>query len=403
MSAANPDVIFGLLQRGNRNRIQEATGQNESSSRSHAILQIYVAYKAKEKSKSRFAKLSLCDLAGSERAAETINRGMRMREGANINRSLLALGNCINSLVEPGRKSDYVNFRDSKLTRLLKDSLGGNCQTVMIANISPCVTAIEDTMNTLKYASRARKIKNKVTQQTSEQLAKSLQEFQEEFRAKKKEQEVHPLAHTRSQSMELQRHSTLNPFPALPSIIEKSGPLQLTLPSSSSIIIQKSSPVQSTTLLLKKSSTTQIKPPFSSLEIQENLSSLFMKQLEIRSAELDIQEHDANHNRRRDRVKEDMLEIENDAKFSKNEGKRKQMKGKLDKLHGENLRLLSLLQENQSSRESLKKEKLMIDQKIYKIQEAASRQKEEYFAEYIKTEVKGHQLEMKSMSTFSYL
>lgn len=125
MSASNPEAILGLLRKGNKNRIQEATGQNETSSRSHAILQIYVAFRSKEsKSQSRFAKLSLCDLAGSERAAETNNRGMRMIEGANINRSLLALGNCINSLIEPGKK-DYVNYRDSKLTRLLKDSLGG--------------------------------------------------------------------------------------------------------------------------------------------------------------------------------------------------------------------------------------------------------------------------------------
>ncbi|KAJ3200998.1 Kinesin-like protein kif19, partial [Dinochytrium kinnereticum] len=96
---------------------------------------------------------------------------MRMIEGANINRSLLALGNCINALGDAGaagaggRRVKYVNFRDSKLTRLLKDSLGGNCRTVMIANISPAATNFEETMNTLKYASRARAIKNKLTQQ----------------------------------------------------------------------------------------------------------------------------------------------------------------------------------------------------------------------------------------------
>lgn len=131
MSAANPAAILELLRKGNKNRIQEATGQNETSSRSHAILQIYVAFRSKEGgSHSRFAKLSLCDLAGSERAAETNNRGMRMIEGANINRSLLALGNCINSLIDPCKK-DYINYRDSKLTRLLKDSLGGILSTII--------------------------------------------------------------------------------------------------------------------------------------------------------------------------------------------------------------------------------------------------------------------------------
>ena len=82
------------------------------------------------------AKLSIIDLAGSERASSTCNRGIRMLEGANINRSLLALANCITALAEKGYT--FVPYRDSKLTRLLKDSLGGNCRTVMIANVSPC-------------------------------------------------------------------------------------------------------------------------------------------------------------------------------------------------------------------------------------------------------------------------
>lgn len=83
-------------------------------------------------------------------------------EGANINRSLLALGNCINALCEQTKmgpvaaRNQHIPYRDSKLTRLLKDSLGGNCRTVMIANISPAFSAYEDTLNTLKYADRAK-------------------------------------------------------------------------------------------------------------------------------------------------------------------------------------------------------------------------------------------------------
>ena len=82
--------------------------------------------------------------------------------GANINRSLLALGNCINALGEKGNKGNFVPYRDSKLTRLLKDSLGGNCRTVMIANISSATSSFEETLNTLKYANRAKNIKSNV-------------------------------------------------------------------------------------------------------------------------------------------------------------------------------------------------------------------------------------------------
>ena len=97
-------------------------------------------------------KLSLIDLAGSERGTVTENRGIRLREGAKINTSLLALANCINALGDKNKKGTYVPYRDSKLTRLLKDSLGGNCKTVMIATISPGETQFEETVNTLKYA-----------------------------------------------------------------------------------------------------------------------------------------------------------------------------------------------------------------------------------------------------------
>lgn len=93
-----------------------------------------------------------------------------MVEGANINRSLLALGNCINILSESKGKTmgSFVPYRDSKLTRLLKDSLGGNTKTIMIACISPSYSAYEETVNTLKYATRAKKIKRKTLRNTKE-------------------------------------------------------------------------------------------------------------------------------------------------------------------------------------------------------------------------------------------
>ena len=108
------------------------------------------------------ATLSIIDLAGSERAAATTNMGQRMVEGANINKSLLALGNCINALCESGGATRHVPYRNSKLTRLLKFSLGGNCKTVMIVCIAPTSKHFDDTHNTLLYADRASKIKTKV-------------------------------------------------------------------------------------------------------------------------------------------------------------------------------------------------------------------------------------------------
>jgi hypothetical protein len=159
--------IMHILRRGNKNRTQEATNANETSSRSHAILQVQIEFKEKAAGldvEIKQGKLSLIDLAGSERASATQNRGIRLIEGANINRSLLTLGNCINALFEASEKGSkpYVPYRDSKLTRLLKDSLGGNSRTVMIANVSPSVTTFDDTYNTLKYANRAKNIKTQV-------------------------------------------------------------------------------------------------------------------------------------------------------------------------------------------------------------------------------------------------
>ncbi|XP_074782630.1 uncharacterized protein LOC141970145 isoform X3 [Athene noctua] len=107
----------------------------------------------------RVAKMSLIDLAGSERASVANTKGERLREGANINRSLLALINVINALAEAKSRKSHIPYRDSKLTRLLKDSIGGHCRTIMIAAVSPSVLAYEDTYNTLKYAGRAKEIK----------------------------------------------------------------------------------------------------------------------------------------------------------------------------------------------------------------------------------------------------
>lgn len=151
--------LLDLLTLGNQHRTQHPTDANAESSRSHAIFQVHIRMVNLASNQKNTVKLSMIDLAGSERAASTKGIGVRFKEGASINKSLLALGNCINKLADGAK---HIPYRDSNLTRIIKDSLGGNCQTVMIANVSPSSLTYEDTYNTLKYASRAKKIRSNV-------------------------------------------------------------------------------------------------------------------------------------------------------------------------------------------------------------------------------------------------
>ncbi|XP_051117910.1 kinesin-like protein KIN-8B [Andrographis paniculata] len=157
--------ILELLNLGNSRRKTESTEVNETSSRSHAVLEINVLRKQQKKYPNQVirGKLAMVDLAGSERASETNSMGQKLRDGANINRSLLALANCINALGKQHKKGlAYVPYRNSKLTRILKDGLSGNSQTIMIATISPADNQYHHTVNTLKYADRAKEIKTHI-------------------------------------------------------------------------------------------------------------------------------------------------------------------------------------------------------------------------------------------------
>ncbi|KAK8291024.1 hypothetical protein V6Z12_D06G035700 [Gossypium hirsutum] len=161
------------LARGSLSRATGSTNMNSQSSRSHAIFTISMEQKKIASCLSGVnddtaddilcAKLHLVDLAGSERAKRTGANGMRFKEGIHINKGLLALGNVISALGDEKKRKEggHVPYRDSKLTRLLQDSLGGNSKTVMIACVSPADTNAEETLNTLKYANRARNIQNK--------------------------------------------------------------------------------------------------------------------------------------------------------------------------------------------------------------------------------------------------
>uniref|UniRef100_A0A3Q2Q685 Kinesin family member 1C n=1 Tax=Fundulus heteroclitus TaxID=8078 RepID=A0A3Q2Q685_FUNHE len=159
--------IRELMDEGNKARTVAATNMNETSSRSHAVFTIVFTQKRRDQMTSldteKVSKISLVDLAGSERADSSGAKGTRLKEGANINKSLTTLGKVISALAEmqsnKKRKSDFIPYRDSVLTWLLKENLGGNSRTAMIAALSPADINYEETLSTLRYADRAKQIR----------------------------------------------------------------------------------------------------------------------------------------------------------------------------------------------------------------------------------------------------
>ncbi|XP_033497786.1 kinesin-like protein KIF3B [Epinephelus lanceolatus] len=177
----NATEIEHVMNIGNQSRSVGFTNMNERSSRSHAIFVITVECSEvgpDGEDHIRVGKLNMVDLAGSERQSKTGAKGKRLKEAAKINLSLSALGNVISALVDG--KSTHIPYRDSKLTRLLQDSLGGNAKTVMIATVGPSHKNFEESLATLRYASRAKNIKNKprINEDPKDAL---LREFQEEI------------------------------------------------------------------------------------------------------------------------------------------------------------------------------------------------------------------------------
>ncbi|KAM9764760.1 kinesin-like protein kif7 [Menidia menidia] len=167
------DEVLSLLESGNTARHTGATQMNPNSSRSHTIFTLYIDQR---RGSSRLygtaagsgpqmlsSKFHFVDLAGSERILKTGNTGERLKESIQINSGLLALGNVIGALGDPKRKGSHIPYRDSKITRILKDSLGGNSKTLMIACISPSSSDFDESLNTLNYAMRARNIQNRAT------------------------------------------------------------------------------------------------------------------------------------------------------------------------------------------------------------------------------------------------
>ncbi|KAL1428657.1 hypothetical protein MTO96_003007 [Rhipicephalus appendiculatus] len=159
LNVTTTEETIRLLEVGSASRSTASTNMNMRSSRSHAIFTLIVEQQDKSNGGAvMVAKFHLVDLAGSERAGKTKAVGERLKEGITINQGLLSLGNVISALCDG---NSHVPYRNSKLTRLLQDSLGGNSHTVMIACVSPADSNLEETLNTLRYADRARKIKNK--------------------------------------------------------------------------------------------------------------------------------------------------------------------------------------------------------------------------------------------------
>ncbi|ETM98469.1 hypothetical protein PPTG_19498 [Phytophthora nicotianae INRA-310] len=189
----DPADVTRLLEQGNKVRQVAATQMNERSSRSHSCFTIKISSKRSQvmagvrKETCMNAKINLVDLAGSERASKTGATGDRLKEGAAINKSLSALGNVINMLAstDKTRKGKaHIPYRDSKLTRLLQESLGGNSLTVMIAAISPADYNYEESLSTLVYANRAKSIKNatKKNEDINEKIIRELREEIEKLR-----------------------------------------------------------------------------------------------------------------------------------------------------------------------------------------------------------------------------
>ncbi|XP_026559638.1 kinesin-like protein KIF27 [Pseudonaja textilis] len=169
------EEVMSLLETGNAARHTGTTQMNEHSSRSHAVFTISVCQQQQPLQKDKegaqnspknsgqqiASKFHFVDLAGSERVTKTGNTGERFKESIQINSGLLALGNVISALGDPKRKNVHIPYRDAKITRILKDSLGGNAKTVMITCISPSSSDFDESLNSIKYANRAKNIRNK--------------------------------------------------------------------------------------------------------------------------------------------------------------------------------------------------------------------------------------------------
>jgi len=180
-----PEDIVEIILQGTKNRKKGSHDLNKDSSRSHSILTVYLISEVQSGSETykKYGKISFVDLAGSERLKETHSKGGMLKETGNINKSLFVLGKVISALTDKKNTNQHIPYRDSKLTMLLMDSIGGTAKTLMIACVSPSSQYSDETMSTLNYASRTMNIKNKplVQMDAREKAREDLQEENEIF------------------------------------------------------------------------------------------------------------------------------------------------------------------------------------------------------------------------------
>lgn len=193
--------IENLMAEGNKSRTVAATMMNAESSRSHAVFNVVLTQRIFDKPTQsigeKVSKLSLVDLAGSERVSKTGAAGERLKEGGNINKSLSTLGLVISALADQAsgkHRKGFVPYRDSVLTWLLKDNLGGNSKTVMVATISPAADNYEETLSTLRYADRAKRIENHaiVNEDPNAKIIRELKEEVERLRGLLQSKSIDP-------------------------------------------------------------------------------------------------------------------------------------------------------------------------------------------------------------------
>ncbi|OTF71336.1 kinesin-like protein KIF13A-like protein, partial [Euroglyphus maynei] len=202
LAVSSFEEINSLMTEGNKSRTVASTNMNSESSRSHAVFTITLTCSIYDPLANvvgeRVSKMSLVDLAGSERAIKTGAVGERLKEGSNINKSLTTLGLVISKLADQAngrnRKEQFVPYRDSVLTWLLKDNLGGNSKTIMISTISPSADSYEETLSTLRYADRAKRIVNHaiINEDPNNRIIRELRQEVEQLR----EQLMHATVHT---------------------------------------------------------------------------------------------------------------------------------------------------------------------------------------------------------------
>jgi kinesin family protein 12 len=164
-----PEDVVEIILEGHRNRKVGSHDLNKDSSRSHSILTVYIIseFVSDGQTFKKYGKISFVDLAGSERLKESHSQGEMIKETGNINKSLFVLGKVISALTDKKNSKQHIPYRDSKLTMLLMDSIGGTAKTLMIACVSPSQTYADETMSTLNYAARTMNIKNKPVVQVS--------------------------------------------------------------------------------------------------------------------------------------------------------------------------------------------------------------------------------------------